>query len=167
MKMFKSLVLAFVLFMGMASVATAQSANHTVNVAISAINDISIAGDVTLSITTATAGSDPAPVSQGTTYAVTTNDAGGTTKISASTSVAPNSLGDGPGNDLDLSVTASAPTGGTSAGAKSLGTTAVDVVTAMAPVSESGVALSYTLTATAETGQLSSAAIVVTYTITN
>jgi len=168
MKMFKGLSLAFILFMGMANVANAQSFDaHNVNVSIAAINQIAIAGDVTLSILTATAGSDPAPVSSGTTYAVTTNDGSGTTKITASTNILPSSLGSGPGNDLILAVNATAPTNGTSAGVKTLSTTAVDVVTGMAPVAQSGIALGYTMTATAATGQLTSSAIIVTYTIVN
>lgn len=167
MKMFKSLALVFVLFMGMANVAFAQADDHVVTIEVQAINEILIAGDVTLTISSATPGSDPAPATDATSYAITTNDAGGTTKITASTDQNVGSLGDGPANDLVLSVTATAPTGGTSAGATSLSTVAADVVTGMAPVSEAGVALSYSLTATAETGQVASTAITVTYTIVN
>lgn len=167
MKLFSSVALVLFLFVGMTSTAKAQADNHVVNVEIQAINEILIAGDVSLTISSATPGSDPAPATGSTTYAVTTNDAGGTTRITASTDVNPNTLGAGPGNDLVLSVTAGAPTGGTSAGAVSLSTTAANVVTGMAPVSQAGVALSYTMTATAETGQLASTAITVTYTIVN
>ncbi len=167
MKLFKSVALLAVLFMGMVQVASAQSDNHVVSVEIQAINEIAIAGDVSLTISAATAGSAPTPATAGTTYAITTNDSGGTTRITASTSVAPASLGDGPGNDLALSVSAAAPTGGTSSGSVTLGTVAQNVVTAMAAVSESEVALSYTLTATAATGQLASTDITVTYTIIN
>ena len=167
MKMFKSLVLAFVLFAGMANVAFAQADDHVVNIEVQAINEILIAGDVTLTISSATPGSDPAPATDATSYAVTTNDAGGTTRITASTDQNVATLGDGPANDLALAVTAAAPTGGTSAGAVTLSTVATNVVTGMAAVSEAGVALSYSLTATAETGQVASTAITVTYTIVN
>lgn len=168
MKLFKSMALLAVLFLGMVNVATAQNVDdHVVNVEVQAINEIAIAGDVSLTISAATAGSAPTPVTDGTTYAITTNDASGTMKITASTDIAPSSLGDGPGEDLVLSVTAAAPTGGTSAGPVSLGTSAQDVVTGLAAVSQAGVALSYTLTASAATGQLGQSAITVTYTITN
>lgn len=167
MKLTKALAMVALLFMGMVNVASAQSDNHVVNVEIQAINEIAIAGDVSLSVSTATAGSDPTAATGGTTYSITTNDNGGTTRITASTSLDPASLGDGPGNDLALKVTATAPTGGTSAGTVTLGTTAANVVTAMDAVSQSGVALGYTLSATAETGQLTSTAITVTYTIVN
>ena len=165
--MTKALALVALLFMGFVNTASAQTDDHVVNVEIQAINEIVIAGDVTLTISSATPGSDPTPATNGTTYAVTTNDNGGSTRITASTSVDPSTLGSGPGNDLALSVVAAAPTGATSAGSVTLGTTAANVVTAMAPVSEGTVSLDYTLTATAETGQLASTAITVTYTIVN
>jgi len=167
MKVFKSLALALVLFMGMANVALAQNDDHVVTIEVQAINEILIAGDVTLTISSATPGNDPAPATDATTYAVTTNDAGGTTRITASTDQNVAGLGSGTGNDLTLSVTAAAPSGGTSAGAVSLSTVATNVVTGMAPVSEAGIALSYSLTATAETGQVTSTGITVTYTIVN
>jgi len=166
MKMLKAFALAFVLFAGLSSVAMAQTDNHVVNVEVQAINEIAITGDVTLQITTATAGADPDDATGSTSYAITTNDAGGTTRITASTSVDPSGLGTGSGG-VDIQVDATAPSGGAGAGNVSLGTTAVNVVTSIDPVSEGTLSLDYTLSATAETGQLASTAVTVTYTIVN
>ncbi len=166
MKMLKTFAVIGILFLGMANVAMAQADNHLVNVEVQAINEIAILGDVTLQITTATAGSDPTDATSSTSYAITTNDAGGTTRITAGTSVDPTTLGTGSGG-VDLQVNATAPTGGAGAGNLSLNTIAVNVVTSIDPVSEGTLSLDYTLSATAETGQLSSTAITVTYTIVN
>ena len=163
---FHGLAAGLILLAGLATTAKAQSDNHLVNVEVQAINEIAIAADVTLQITTATAGSDPTDATDNTSYAITTNDAGGTTKITASTSVDPATLGTGSGG-VDIQVNATAPTGGAGAGNVSLGTTAVDVVTSIDPVSEGTLTLAYTLSATAETGQLASTAVTVTYTIVN
>lgn len=166
MQKFKAVAAMFFLFAGMTSVAFAQSDTHTVTVEVQAINEIAIAGDVSLTISTATAGQAPDDATGSTTYAMTTNDAGGAVKITASTSVDPSTLGSGSGGVV-LAVNAGAPTGGTSAGSVSLNTTAVDVVTSIDAVSESGMTLGYTLSATAATGQLASTGITVTYTIVN
>lgn len=166
MQKLKAVAALFFLFAGMTSVALAQNASHTVNVEVQAINEIAITGDVTLTISSATAGQAPDDATGSTTYALTTNDAGGTTKITASTDQDPAALGTGTGG-VDLKVNAAAPTGGATPGAVSLGTTAVDVVTSIDAVSESGITLDYTLSATAATGQLASTALTVTYTIVN
>ncbi len=160
------IVTGLILFAGLATTAKAQSDNHLVNVEVQAINEIAIAADVTLQITTATAGSDPTDATDNTSYAITTNDAGGTTRITAATSVDPATLGDGPAG-VDIQVNATAPTGGLGAGNISLGTVAANVVTSIDPVSEGTLTLAYTLSATAETGQLASTAVTVTYTIVN
>lgn len=166
MQKFKAVAAMFFLFAGMTGAAFAQSDTHTVTVEVQAINEIAIAGDVSLSISTATAGQAPDDATGSTTYAMTTNDAGGAVKITASTSVDPSTLGSGSGGVV-LAVNADAPTGGLSAGSVALNTTAVDVVSSIDAVSESGMTLGYTLSATAATGQLGSTAITVTYTIVN
>lgn len=162
----KAVAAMFFLFAGMSSVAFAQADNHTVTVEVQAINEIAIAGDVSLTISTATAGQAPDDATGSTTYAMTTNDAGGATKITASTSVDPSTLGTGSGG-VTLAVNAGAPTNAVSAGSVNLNTVAVDVVTSIDPVSEGGMTLSYTLSATAATGQLAATGITVTYTIVN
>lgn len=166
MKRIKAITALLVLVTGMTNVAFAQNDAHTVTVEVQAINEIAIAGDVSLTISTATAGQAPDDATGSTTYAVTTNDAGGAMKITASTSVDPSTLGTGSGGVV-LAVVADAPAGGDSAGSVSLNTTAANLVTGIDAVSQSGLTLGYTLSATAATGQLTSTAITVTYTITN
>ena len=56
--------------------------------------------------------------------------------------------------------------GGTSAGLKSLSTSAVDLVTGITKLNESGLSLSYQLDATSAAGVITSTTRIVTYTIT-
>jgi len=67
---------------------------------------------------------------------------------------------------VTLSATLGAPSGATSAGAKPLGTTAVDLVSGISKLNASGLALSYQLDATAAAGVVASTSRVVTFTIT-
>jgi len=166
MNKLKTLAAMAFLFVGMASSAFAQSDQHTVSVEVLAINEIAITGGVTLQISAATAGAAPTDATGSTTYAITTNDNGGSTKITASTNVAPSSLGTGSG--VDLKVSAAAPAGAAAGSTDlSLGTTAVDVVTGIEAVSQSGITLGYTLSATAASGQIAATDVTVTYTIVN
>lgn len=135
----------------------AQTATQTVTYAVSAINQISITGTPSLSVTTATAGSAPTSVSDATSaWSVTTNQTGA--KISASI---PTAMGTG----LTLSVNLGAPSGATSAGLLALGTTAVDLVTSITKLASAGLTATYQLAATAAAGVVSSSTKVVTYTI--
>lgn len=141
-----------------ANAAQAQTAQQTVTFQVDAINQISVAGTPSLSITTAVAGSAPTAVtSTGHTWAVTTNQTGA--KITAS-------IASAMPTGLTLSATMGAPSGATSAGQKSLGTTAVDMVTGITKLNATGLSLSYQLDATAAAGVVSSSTRVVTYTIT-
>ncbi len=136
----------------------AQTATQTVTFQVDAINQISVAGTPSLTITAAVAGSAPTSVtSTGHTWSVTTNQT--TAKITASI---PTAMPTG----LTLSATLAAPAGATSAGAKNLGTTAVDMVTGITKLNAAGLALSYQLDATAAAGVVTSSSRVVTYTIT-
>jgi len=140
MNKFKALAVMAFLFVGMVGTAFAQNdATHTVNIEVQAINEITIGGDVTLTIFSATAGGAPVYATGSTSYALTTNDLGGSTRITAEPSVDPSSLG--PGTGFDLKVSGTAPTGGAGSTDVSLSTTPQDVVTSIDAVSESGMTL--------------------------
>ena len=145
------------LVIGAASVASAQTANQIVTFQVDAINQISFAGSPSLVINTATAGSNPTSASAAATWAVTTNQSGA--KITAS-------IGSNMPAGLTLSVNLTAPTGGSSAGAQSLSTIAVDLVTSITKLAQSALAVSYSLDATPAAGVVSSTTRTVTYTIT-
>ena len=147
------LALAFV-----ATAASAQTATQTVTFQVDAINQVAVSGTPTLQITAAVAGGAPTTVtSSGNTWAVTTNQT--TAKITAS--IASNMPA-----GLTLWATMGAPAGGTSAGLKSLSSTAVDVVTGITKLNASGLSLSYQLDATAAAGVIASTTRIVTYTVT-
>ena len=161
MQKLKAVAVALVLFAGFSNAAMAQLASddHTVTVEVAAISEIAITGNATLTINSATAGSDPDDATDtSTSYAVTTNESG--VKITAETDV---NMAAG----VTLEVSAAAPAGASSAGDTTLSTTAADVVTGLGTVSQAGMGLSYTLSATAAAGQVASTAVTVTYTITN
>jgi hypothetical protein len=137
--------------------ASAQTATQTVTFAVNAINQISATGSPSLTVTTATAGSQPTAVTDGTsTWAITTNQTGA--KISASI---PTAMPTG----LTLSVNLAPPTGASSAGMTAVGTVAVDLVTAITKLAESGLTATYQLSATTAAGVVTSSTKVVTYTI--
>jgi hypothetical protein len=142
---------------GVSSAAVAQTATQTVTFQVDAINQIAFVGSPSLVINTATAGSNPASATAAATWAVTTNQTGA--KITAS-------IGSNMPAGLTLSVDLSAPAGGSSAGAQSLSTTAVDLVTTITKVAQSALSVNYSLTATAAAGVVSSTTRTVTYTIT-
>ena len=152
----RAAVLALVA-VAVAPVAHAQTANQTVTFAVNAINQIAFTGTPSLTITTAVAGSAPTSVTDATSaWAVTTNQTGA--KITASI---PTAMPAG----LTLSATLGAPTGGTSAGYLALGTTGVDLVTAITKLAQGSLTVTYKLDATALAGVVTSATRVVTYTI--
>ena len=141
-----------------AASAEAQTATQTVTFQVDAINQVAVSGTPTLAISAAVAGGAPTSVtSTGNTWAVTTNQTGA--KITAS-------IGSAMPTGVTLSANMGAPSGGTSAGYLSLGTTAVDLVTGITRLNASGLALSYKLDATSAAGVVSSTTRVVTYTIT-
>jgi hypothetical protein len=140
-----------------ASSASAQT-SQTVTFQVDAINLVGVTGTPSLVINTATAGSGPtSATSSGNTWAVTTNQTGA--KITAS--IASNMPA-----GLTLTATMGAPAGATSAGAKTLSTVAVDMVTTITKLAQSGMSLSYQLDATAAAGVVTSTTRVVTFTIT-
>jgi hypothetical protein len=151
--------MAALLVVAAASSASAQgTATQTVTMQVDAINLISVSGTPSLTISAAVAGGAPTSVtSTGNTWAVTTNQSG--SKITASIPLAMPS-------GITLSASMGQPTGGTSAGYQALGTSAVDLVTGITKLNETGLSLSYKLDATSAAGTLSSTTRVVTFTIT-
>ncbi len=145
-------------FAGAANLFAQNTATQVVNFAVNAINVISVTGAPTLTISAGVAGSAPTSVSSaGLTWSVTTNQS--TAKITGSLSaVMP--------TGLTLSANLTAPAAATSAGSKALGTTAVDLVTGITKLNSAGLALQYTLDATAAAGVVASTPVTVTYTIT-
>jgi hypothetical protein len=139
------------------SAAAAQTANQTVTFQVDAINQIAFSGSPSLTINTAAAGSNPTAATAAATWAVTTNQTGA--KITAS--IASNMP-----TGLTLTVNLTAPTGGTSAGARSLSTTAVDLVTGITKIAQGSLNVGYNLAATPAAGVVASTTRTVTYTIT-
>jgi hypothetical protein len=140
------------------SAVMAQTATQTINFQVDAINQIAFTGSPSLVVNTATAGSNPtASNNSSATWAVTTNQTGA--KITAS-------IGSNMPAGLTLTVDLGAPAGATSAGAQSLSTTAVDLVTSITKLAQSSLGVTYSLTATAAAGVVSSTSRTVTYTIT-
>lgn len=153
-----ALVLVSALSPFFARAAFAQTATQTVTFQVDAINQIAVSGTPSLVINAAVAGSAPTTVtSTGSTWSVTTNQTGA--KITASLSSAMPS-------GLTLSAQLGAPSGATSAGLKSLGTTSVDLVTGISKLNATGLSLGYQLDATAAAGVVTSSTRVVTFTVT-
>ena len=116
---------------------------------IEAINEITVSDDeITLTIDSATAGSDPNPAWDNlTSYSITTNQE---RRISGQIT------GDPMPVNTALSMSLAAPTNAVSPGLLELSnTTAAYLVTSIDPVSESTLAINYRLTATAEAGVVS------------
>jgi hypothetical protein len=153
----KTILATMILMAGAASAASAQTATQTVTFQVDAINQIAFSGSPSLVINTASAGVDPTAATAGATWAVTTNQTG--SKITAS-------IGSAMPAGVTLSVNLAAPAGGTSAGAQALSTTAVDLVTGLTKVAQGALGVTYSLSATAAAGVVSSTSRTVTYTIT-
>jgi hypothetical protein len=153
----KTILATMILMAAAASAASAQTATQTVTFQVDAINQIAFTGSPSLVINTATAGVDPTAATATATWAITTNQTG--SKITASISSAMPT-------GVTLSVDLGAPAGGASAGAKALSTTAVDLVTGLTKVAQGALGVTYSLSATAAAGVVSSTSRTVTYTIT-
>jgi hypothetical protein len=147
------------LLVGATSMASAQAtATQDVTIAVNAINQIAVTGGAqSLTISTATAGGAPTDASVAVSWAITTNQVD--QKITAQINSAMPA-------GVTLSANLDAPGTATSAGAQALTTTAVDVVNNLDTVAASGLALTYTLSATTAAGVVASTTRTVTYTIT-
>ena len=153
----KNFLATLALTVAFASVASAQTATQTVTFQVDAINQIAFSGSPSLVVNTATAGSNPTSATAAATWAVTTNQTGA--KITAS-------IGSAMPAGVTLSVNLTAPTGGSSAGAQSLTTTSVDLVTGITKIAQGSLNVNYSLAATAAAGVVGSTTRTVTYTIT-
>lgn len=138
----------------------ANTAQQTVTFQVDAINEIAVSGNPgNLVINTATPGSQPDDdTDNSTSWDVTTN---GTNK---------KMTGDINANmpaNVTLQVNLTAPTGGSSSGDVSLSTTAGDLVTSITQVAESGLTITYTLSATIAAGTVAPDTRTVTLTLTD
>jgi hypothetical protein len=136
-----------------------SSAEQTVGYEVTAINEISVSDNVAaMTVSAAVAGSEPTPVTDATTtYAITTNEED--KKITAAINT-PMPTG------VTLSLTATAPTVGSSVGKVVLSDSAADVVTGITQVADGdGNTLTYELAATVAAGVVESASKTVTLTI--
>jgi hypothetical protein len=128
---------------------------------VTAINELSVSGNPgALTVNAATAGSQPDAVTDATSsYAITTN--GTNKKITAALDTAMPA-------GVTLSLTATAPTVGSSPGKVALSASAADVVTGITQVADGdGNTLTYELAATVAAGVVESASKTVTLTISN
>jgi hypothetical protein len=151
-------ILAAIVMVAAASTIEAQTATQNVTIQVNAISRISVTGGAqSLTITTATAGSEPTDATASVNWAITTNQTN--QKVTGSLDVAM------PAN-VTLAANLAAPAGATSAGSAVLGTTAVDLVTGISTLAQGGLGLTYTLSATAAAGVVASTSRTVTYTIT-
>ena len=142
-----SLVIMLVLFGMMDIVGAVTTDNHQVTVQVNAINELAISpkNNITLTISTATAGSEPDPVTDETCGLLwTTNETG--KKITVETDLNQ--------QDFTLKVVATSVTGGIAASEVNfsvVGTTATDFVTSISETVGS-CTLKYTASATAAQG---------------
>jgi hypothetical protein len=158
MKMHAALLASVVLIFGCFGLASASNiANHTVTVHVDAINEAAVTGgDITLTINSATAGSNPNNATDGTCHLNwTTNEAGKKITVE-SDQAAPT---------FTLKVTATAISGGTATPQVTVSNVAQDFVTAVATTIGT-CTLSYVASATAAQGTGQDVH-VITYTLTN
>ena len=145
------------MIVSMAGTAAAQT--QVVNFQVQGINQVAFTSTpVTLTITTAVAGSDPTPVSDASSvWAVSTNQTNA--KVSASiSSVMP--------AGVTLSVALASPVGATNAGTVALTAVSQDLVTNITKLKASAQSVTYTLGATVAAGVIASSSRTVTYTLT-
>ena len=151
----KGRILAGLAILAAASPVSAQ-VTQDVNIAVNAISQIAVTGGAqTLTISTATAGSQPTPATASVNWAVTTNQTN--QKVTAS-------IGSNMPAGLVLQAQMEAPAGGLSTGPNNLSTSAQDLVTGISTLAAGGLNLTYTLSANVSAGVVSTSR-TVTYTI--
>lgn len=158
MKTIRMLLAISILIIGLIEFCSAaDNDNHQVTVTVTAINELSLTGgNITLTINSATAGSDPDDATDATcTLAWTTNEA--SKKVTVVSSLA--------SPTYTLKVEATGVSGGTSGGQLTVTNSAQDFVTGVATTT-GGCTLSYTAQATAALGTGSDVHTTVTYTVT-
>lgn len=154
-------VLGFAL--GISILAMADNiATQSVSYEVTAINEIEVSGDpLALVVNTAVAGSEPtADTDNTTTWDITTNGGTDGKKLTVVIDT------DMPANTT-LEINLTAPTGATSSGDVTLSTTAEDAVTLIDSVAESGLSITYTLSALIAAGVVAQASKTVTLTLTD
>jgi hypothetical protein len=136
-----------------------NTAQQTVIYEVAAINEISVSGDPgKLMVNSATAGSEPNDTTDNsTTWAITTNQTA--RKITGS-------INSNMPTNVTLEINLEAPSGGSGAGDISLSTSDADLVTSIETVAESGLTITYTLSATVAAGVVAEAQKTVTLTLT-
>lgn len=149
------LIAGFIMMMsGMAM--AGETATQAVGYEVTAINELAITGEPTLTVNAAVAGQAPTLVSDAlTSYAITTNQ---NRKITGAIDTAMPS-------GVTLSVALAAPGVGTSSGDVSLTAVAQDLVTGITPIAAPTNVITYKLSATPLAGVVSSASKTVTFTI--
>ena len=135
--------------------AQSDQATQVVNFEVQAINSISVFGSPSLTIVAANAGSAPTSVSASGTYAITTNEVN--QKVTAS-------IDANMPSGVTLSVLLGSPSGATPT-QRNLSSVAQDVLTGVSTLSQSGLSIGYTLSATAAAGVVAADSRTVTYTI--
>jgi hypothetical protein len=154
-------LLGFVL--GICILAMADNiATQSVSYEVTAINEIEVSGDPgALVVNTAVAGSEPtADTDNTTTWDITTNGGTDGKKLTVVIDT------DMPANTT-LEINLTAPTDATSSGDVTLSTTVMNAVTLIDSVAESGLSITYTLSATIAAGVVSQASKTVTLTLTD
>ena len=131
-------LLILVVCCSLAGSAMAQSASQAVKIVVVEVNEISVPGNVTLTINSGAAGSTPDDATSATSYRITTN--GSDKKITGQLDAAYAS-------GISLAVRLAAPTGASSQGQKRLSTTAQDLVTGISVAGEGGLEIAYTVSA--------------------
>lgn len=138
----------------------ANTASQTVTIQVSGVNEMSVSGNPgALTVSTATAGSQPdAATDSSTSYNITTNGTG--KKITGALNSAMPA-----GTTLSLALTA--PAGGASSGAVNLTTSTQNLVTGISQVASSGHGITYSFGATVAAGEIASTTRTVTLTLTD
>lgn len=160
MKRTLSALCAVVAILGAAGKANAQTDTNTITYSIEQVSLVNVAGDVTLTINSGTAGGGLTSATGNTTYSITNNFTTSGVKLTGALNTAMPT-----GTTLKLTV--SAPSSGSSAGEKTLSTTAQDLVTGIGAVDQSGVSMNFTLEGTVDAGVVNSSTKTLTFTLVN
>lgn len=155
MKVFRFITPVAALLLVVAARASAQ-ATQDVSFEVQAISELSFTGSPSLVISAATSGAAPTAATASASYAISTNETNRTITAEIDSDMP---------TGLVLSVSLAAPSGGSSAGAVVLSTTAQPVVTGISSLNASGLGVSYSLSATSAAGVVAADSRTVTYTI--
>ncbi|MFH1452376.1 MAG: hypothetical protein ABIH00_00115 [Armatimonadota bacterium] len=157
----KKLIIVLIAIAFMSAAAFAGSTDtQTVYFEIDAINEVAFGADITLTIDTATAGSEPdSDGNISLTYAITTNETAGKKLTGALNANMPS-------NTL-IRATLVAPSTGATAGEVTLNSTAQSLVTSIETVAQSGISYTVALAATVAAGLPADGSRVLTFTLTD